>query len=99
MLHPPSKINAIMSLVPGAEVTVVGTGDSATVTWHNPSTPPVTDEQITAELARLTAIHSYQAPRALEYPSMSDQLDILFHQGYDGWKAQIQAIKDKYPKS
>lgn len=41
---------------------------------------------------------SYIAKRQTEYPSIPDQLDTLFHGGYDAWKAEIQAIKDKYPK-
>ena len=40
----------------------------------------------------------YKIDRASEYPSMADQLDDIFHNGIDGWKATIQAIKDKYPK-
>lgn len=44
------------------------------------------------------ASNAYKAQRAAEYPSFADQFDTLFHGGYDAWKAQIQAIKDKYPK-
>jgi hypothetical protein len=36
--------------------------------------------------------------RKKEYPSIEDQLDLLYHHGIDGWKVQIKAIKDKYPK-
>lgn len=42
--------------------------------------------------------HAYQAKRAAEYPSFADQFDTLYHGGYDAWKAQIDAIKAKYPK-
>ena len=28
----------------------------------------------------------------------ADQLDDIFHNGIDGWKATIQLTKDKYPK-
>lgn len=41
---------------------------------------------------------AYKALRASEYPSYADQFDTIFHQGLDVWKAQIQAVKDKYPK-
>ena len=44
------------------------------------------------------AANAYKAQRAAEYPSFADQFDTLYHGGYDAWKAQIQAIKDKYPK-
>jgi len=33
-----------------------------------------------------------------EYPSFADQLDDIFHNGLDAWKATIQKTKDKYPK-
>jgi len=39
-----------------------------------------------------------QRNRAKEYPSFADQFDTLYHGGYDAWKAQIDAIKAKYPK-
>ena len=46
----------------------------------------------------LTDSFAYQQKRANEYPSFADQFDTIFHDGIDAWKAQIQAIKDKYPK-
>ena len=42
--------------------------------------------------------YGYKSNRALEYPSIADQLDDIFHNGLDGWKATIQETKDKYPK-
>ena len=42
---------------------------------------------------------SYKSQRRAEYPDMSSQLDDIYHNGIDGWKASIKAIKDKYPKS
>ena len=41
----------------------------------------------------------YVQVTAEEYPYIADQLDDLYHNGIDGWKATIKAIKDKYPKS
>jgi hypothetical protein len=41
---------------------------------------------------------AYKYKRAAEYPSFADQFDTLYHGGYDAWKAQIDAIKLKYPK-
>jgi hypothetical protein len=40
----------------------------------------------------------YKAKRAAEYPSIPDQLDLLYHGGMDAWKTAIQVVKDKYPK-
>ena len=42
--------------------------------------------------------HAYIGKRQAEYPSYADQFDTIFHEGLDAWKAQIQAVKDKYPK-
>lgn len=42
--------------------------------------------------------NAYKDQRRKEYPSYADQFDTIFHEGIDVWKAQIQAVKDKYPK-
>jgi hypothetical protein len=42
--------------------------------------------------------HAYKEKRQREYPPMTEQLDMIFHNGIDAWKEQIQAVKDKYPK-
>lgn len=57
---------------------------------------PFTPEQRYAHFDFLT--WKYKVQRAAEYPSIHDQLDILYHGGYDAWKAVIAEIKNKYPK-
>ena len=42
---------------------------------------------------------SYKSKRKAEYPSIADQLDDIYHNGIDGWKATIKTTKDKYAKS
>ena len=42
---------------------------------------------------------SYVILREKEYPSIEDQLDKIYHTSLTAWKADIKAIKDKYPKS
>ena len=49
---------------------------------------------IDAEYAAL----EYSRNRAAEYPSVVDQLDLIYHSGVDAWKAKIKETKDKYPK-
>jgi len=88
---------AIYSLAPTAEWVI----RDGVIEWINPKTSPVTEEQLQAEIARLQAEYEakqYQRDRAAEYPSYADQFDLLYHGGYDAWKAAIQAVKDKYPK-
>jgi len=63
-----------------------------------------TEKECTDGLAALQAAwdlenDSYKSQRRAEYPSIEDQLDDIYHNGIDGWKATIKAIKDKYPKS
>ena len=61
--------------------------------------------KITLEQSKIDAARTelnklnYQLQRAAEYPSVVDQLDDIYHNGIDGWKATIKATKDKYPKS
>ena len=40
----------------------------------------------------------YSRNRAKEYPTWQDQLDYIYHNGIDAWKATIKVTKDKYPK-
>jgi len=42
--------------------------------------------------------NAYQRSRAEAYPTIANQLDDLYHNGIDGWKTTIKAIKDKHPK-
>ena len=63
-----------------------------------------TEKECTDGLAALIAAwdlenDSYKSQRKAEYPSIEDQLDDIYHNGIDAWKATIKAIKDKYPKS
>ena len=41
---------------------------------------------------------SYKSQRRAEYPLIVDQLDQIYNEGIDAWKATIKTIKDKYPK-
>ena len=70
---------------------------------HDGSTKP-TEKECTDGLAALQAAwdlenDSYKSQRKAEYPSIEDQLDDIYHNGIDAWKATIKAVKDKYPKS
>ena len=42
----------------------------------------------------------YKRNRVAEYPSIGDQLDMIYHNGDGGvtFQAAIKAVKDKYPK-
>jgi uncharacterized small protein (DUF1192 family) len=92
-----TKAQAIASLRPGAEWVLRGD----TLEWlDNEQTQP-TEAEIQAEITRLEADYAakqYQRDRAAAYPSIPDQLDVIYHQGVDAWKEQIAAIKAAHPK-
>jgi uncharacterized small protein (DUF1192 family) len=92
-----TKANALQSLRPGAEWVL--RGDE--LEWLDQNQTQPTEAEIQAEIARLEADYTakeYQRQRAAEYPSIVDQLDLLYHGGMDAWKSAIQAVKDRYPK-
>ena len=91
--------SAILAINPKAEVSIIE-NDIKQITWHN-GTTPISEADILAKQAELQADYDakeYQRKRASEYPSIAEQLDDLYHNGIDGWKSSIKAIKDKYPK-
>ena len=92
------KAQAIRSLYPSAEWVLRGD----TLEWLDTNQTQPTEAEIQAEVARLQAeyeANEYQRQRAQAYPSIADQLDTIYHEGIDAWKAQIAAVKQEYPKS
>ena len=92
-------ISAIKAINPSAEVSV-NAEDFEQITWHN-GTAVISKSDIQAKQAELQTAYDnkkYQRDRAVEYPSIVDQLDDIYHNGIDGWKATIKVTKDKYPK-
>ena len=58
------------------------------------------DEAIASSLNSTTPayVETYATKRKLAYPSIEDQLDLMYHGGYDAWKASIEAVKTQFPK-
>ena len=91
-------IHSILAINPEAEV-LVKDNDVKKINWLK--TTPIAEADILAKQTELKADYEakeYQRKRASEYPSIAEQLDDLYHNGIDGWKSSIKAIKDKYPK-
>jgi hypothetical protein len=91
------KAEALFSLAPSAKWILRGD----VLEWIDTIQTQPTEEEIQAEIVRLQAEHEakqYQRNRAAEYPSFASQFDLLYHGGYDAWKAAIDEIKNKYPK-
>jgi len=96
-------LKAILKINPNAKVVVTGNDkdiNSNVIEWLE-GTTPISKADIEAKIAELQTAYDnaeYQRKRAKEYPSMADQLDDIYHNGIDAWKATIKTTKDKYPK-
>ena len=91
-------IDAIIAIKPDAQVTVDNYSVDG-ITWVDGNPTEITNDAILAKQAELTTANAHIDPRAKEYPSIREQLDDIYHNGIDGWKTTIKAIKDKYPKA
>jgi hypothetical protein len=96
----PEFVDAIKSLRPTSSFSLNGS-DYSTLRWNDSENSAPTESEVNTKLAELTTQYEakeYQHKRAAEYPSIQAQLDDIYHNGVDGWKATIKAVKDKYPK-
>ena len=75
-------------------VTIRGDGADEKCYDKDGNVVSINESTVTAKLAET----EYQDKRKEEYPTIKDQLDDIYHNGIDGWKATIKTVKDKYPK-
>ena len=101
-------IEAILKINPNAVVTVEGDDiDNCNIIWHN-GTTPIPKADIEAKMVELQADYDakqYQRDRV--YPSIGDQLDMLWHSidedptlksKYFTFYEAIKSVKVKNPK-
>jgi hypothetical protein len=95
-----TKVDALLSLCPGAKWTLRG----EELEWLDTVQTQPTEAQIQAEITRLQVEYDakdYQRKRATEYPPMTDYLDGVVkgdQAQIDKYIADCQAVKSKYPK-
>ncbi len=92
-------IDAILAIKPNIGVTVKNE-DIDNIVWDD-ANDIISKEDILAKKTELETAYDnnkYQRDRAVAYPSIKDQLDDIYHNGIDAWKATIKTTKDKYPK-
>ena len=101
--------NAILALAPNAEVSG-NAEDVNQITWHDGNPNSITVAQIQTKQAELQTAHdakAYARARASAYPSIGDQLDMLWHAiddnstlktRYADFHTAIKAVKDANPK-
>lgn len=73
-----------------------GDADYNTLIWGSEDVPKPTREEFDAAVQKARSLE-YRAERRAAYPSIGEQLDLMFHD-FDLWRARIQEIKDQYPK-
>ena len=93
-----TKVIAIAAIKPDAYCTSKFVDGVEVVTYED-GVAPIDEALVNAKVAELQSIQDYQSKRKAEYPKIEEQLDQIYHQGLEAWKADIQLIKDKYPKS
>ena len=91
---------AILAINPDAQVSV-NEEDFEQISWLE-GTTPISKSDIQAKIVELKAAYDakdYQRKRVLEYPEIGEQLDKIYHDGIDAWKADmLEPVKAKYPK-
>ena len=77
--------NSILAINSDAQFSV-NAEDVKQITWHN-STTPIAEADILAKQKELQTAYDnikYQRDRAEAYPSIGDQLDMIYHAGVGG---------------
>jgi len=83
----------LFALYPTAKWTLNGDTYEG-LTWLSEDVAKPSEQELTSWIDP----YAYKEQRAKAYPSIPDQLDLLYHGGLDAWKAAIDAVKQEYPK-
>jgi len=99
---------ALISLVPEAAFTINGDQVYENIQWLSTGHTIPSKDQVLEETARLQAESDsmeYRRVRARQYPTINDQLDMLWHAmdigalpRVDAFYSAIKAVKDANPK-
>jgi hypothetical protein len=81
----------------------INADDINQITWLNGTTPIPANEILAKQQELITEYNSkqYQRDRAVDYPSLADQLDMQYWDkinNTNNWEEAINAVKNKYPK-
>jgi hypothetical protein len=94
-------IKSILSINPNAQVSV-NAEDINQIEWLN-GTTPIAKQTILAKQIELQAEYeAKQYQRDRQYPSITDQLDMLYWDkvnGTENWLKSIESVKNRFPKA
>jgi uncharacterized protein YlzI (FlbEa/FlbD family) len=92
---------AILKINPQAEFSI-NADDINQITWLN-DTQPIPANKILAKQIELQAEYeAKQYQRDRQYPSIADQLDMLYWDkvnGTENWLNSIESVKNRFPKA
>ena len=98
--------NSILAINANAKFSVHDE-DPNNITWHDGTTPISSSDILTKQKELVTTYNNlaYQRSRAVEYPEIKEQLDLLYKDMLADkgdktgtWFAAVKAVKDKYAK-
>jgi len=90
-------IDAILAIKSNAQLTV-SENDINSIQWHDKNPTNITNEQILNKQSELQVLEDVYENRRKEYGTVVSQLDEIYHNGLDSWKARIANIKLNNPK-
>ena len=103
----PEITDAIKALRPTSSFSLIG-NDYSTLMWNDSENAAPSESDVNAKLAELTTSYnakSYQNVRETKYPSVEEQLDLLYHDMLANkgdktgdWFAAVKKVKDDNPK-
>ena len=96
----PTYFDAVQNLTNNKGLYGTTDGPLSKITLEKGVVSP-TEEAIQTKLAEMLAEYDaqeYARNRQAEYPAIADQLDEIYYNGINAWKAVIKVTKDKYPK-
>jgi len=103
----PEITDAIKALRPTSSFSLIG-DDYSTLMWNDSENAAPSESDVNAKLTELTTSYnakSYQNVRETKYPSVEEQLDLLYHDMLadkgdktGDWFAAVKKVKDDNPK-
>jgi hypothetical protein len=94
-------LKSILAINPNAQVSV-NAEDINQITWHNETTPIPANQILAKQIELQAEYEAKQYQRDRQYPSIADQLDMLYWDkvnGTENWLNSIESVKNRFPKA
>jgi hypothetical protein len=94
-------IKSILAINPKAQVSI-SADDINTLIWENGTTPIAKQTILNKQIELQAEYKAKQYQRDRQYPSIADQLDMLYWDkvnGTENWLNSIESVKNRFPKA